>query len=70
MVLCPDQKKKQAVNTPDPDADYTDDDDDEDYGAGEDGADGDDNVVVVSDTGSDPYEDEILADDGDDPEEV
>ena len=55
---------------PDPDADYTDDDDDEDYGAGEDGADGDDNVVVVSDTGSDPYEDEILADDGDDPEEV
>lgn len=64
------QKKKQVVNTPDPDADYTDDDDDEDYGAGEDGADGDDNVVVVSDTGSDPYEDEILADDGDDPEEV
>ena len=64
------KKKKQAVNTPDPDADYTDDDDDEDYGSGEDDADGDDNVVVVSDTGSDPYEDEILADDGDDPEEV
>ena len=64
------KKKKQAVNTPDPDADYTDDDDDEDYGAGEDGADGDDNVVVVSDPSSDPYEDEILADDGDDPEEV
>ena len=64
------KKKKQAVNTPDPDADYTDDDDDEDYGAGEDDADGDDDAVVVSDTGSDPYEDEILADDGDDPEEV
>ena len=64
------KKKKQAVNTQDPDADYTDDDDDEDYGAGEDDEDGDDNVVVVSDTGTDPYEDEILADDGDDPEEV
>ena len=64
------KKKKQAVNTPDPDADYTDDDDDEDYGAGEDGADGDDDIVVVSDAGGDPFEDEILGDDADDPEEV
>ena len=63
------KKKKQAVNTPDPDADYADDDDDEDYGAGEDDADGDD-IAVVSDAGGDLYEDEILGDDTDDPEEV
>lgn len=63
------KKKKQAVNAPDPDADYTDDDDDEDYGAGEDDADGDD-IAVVSDAGGDLYEDEILGDDTDDPEEV
>lgn len=63
------KKKKQAVNAPDPDADYTDDDDDEDYGAGEDDADGDD-IAVVSDVGGDLYEDEILGDDTDDPEEV
>lgn len=63
------KKKKEAVNTPDPDADYTDDEDDEDYGAGEDDADGDD-IAVVSNVGGDPYEDEILGDDTDDPEEV
>ena len=63
------KKKKEAVNTPDPDADYTDDEDDEDYGAGEDDADGDD-VAVVSDAGGDLYEDEILGDDSDNPEEV
>lgn len=63
------KKKKEAVNTPDPDADYTDDDDDEDYGAGEDDADGDD-IAVVSNVGGDPYEDEILGEDTDDPEEV
>ena len=63
------KKKKEAVNTPDPDADYTDDDDDEDYGAGEDDVDGDD-IAVVSNVGGDPYEDEILGDDTDDPEEV
>ena len=63
------KKKKQAVNAPDPDADYTDDDDDEDYGAGEDDADGDD-IAVVSNVGGDPYEDEILGEDTDDPEEV
>ena len=63
------KKKKEAVNTPDPDADYTDDDDDEDYGAGEDDADGDD-IAVVGEAGGDPYEDEILGDDADDPEEV
>ena len=62
------KKKKEAVNTPDPDADYTDDEDDEDYGAGEDDADGDD-TAVVSDAGGDLYEDEILGDDSDDPEE-
>lgn len=62
------KKKKQAVNTPDPDADYTDDEDDEDYGAGEDDADGDD-TAVVSDAGGGLYEDEILGDDSDDPEE-
>lgn len=62
------KKKKQAANAPDPDADYTDDEDDEDYGAGEEG---DEEVVVVSDAGDgDPYEDEILGDDTDDPEEV
>ena len=63
------KKKKEAVNTPDPDADYTDDDDDEDYGAGEDDADGDD-IAVVGEAGGDPYEDEILGDDSDDPEEA
>lgn len=63
------KKKKEAVNTPDPDADYTDDEDDEDYGAGEDDADGDD-IAVVSNVVGDPYEDEILGDDTDDPEEV
>ena len=65
------KKKKQAVNAPDPDADYTDDDDDEDYGAGEDDAEAGDDIVVVSDTGEDdPYEDELPGDDSDDPEEL
>ena len=64
------KKKKQAVNAPDPDVDYTDDDDDEeDYGAGEEDADSDDDIVGVSDAGGDPYENEILGDDPEDPEE-
>ena len=64
------KKKKQAVNAPDPDVDYTDDDDDEeDYGAGEEDADSDDDIVGVSDAGGDPYEDEFLGDDPEDPEE-
>ena len=65
------KKKKQAVNAPDPDADYTDDDDDEDFGAGEEAAEGEDDIVVVSDAGDgDLYEDDILGDDADDPEGV
>ena len=63
------KKKKQTVNAPDPDADYID-DDEEDYGAGEEDE-GEPDVVVVSDVSdSNPYEDEILGDDTDDPEEV
>jgi len=54
------KKKKQAASTPDPDADYTDDEDEEDYGAGDTG---ETEINVDSpDTGSDPYEDEILGD--------
>ena len=52
------KKKKQAASTPDPDADYADDEDD--YGAGDTG---ETEINVDSpDTGSDPYEDEILGD--------
>ena len=54
------KKKKQAASTPDPDADYADDEDEEDYGAGDTG---ETEINVDSpDTGSDPYEDEILGD--------
>lgn len=60
------KKKKQEAEKPDPDADYTD-DDEEDYGAGE----GYEEPVITDDTAdTDPYEDEILGDDDEDPEEL
>ena len=59
-------KKKQEAEKPDPDADYTD-DDEEDYGAG----DSYEEPVSTDDTAdTDPYEDEILGDDDEDPEEI
>ena len=59
------KKKKQEAEKPDPDADYTD-DDEEDYGAGE----GYEEPVSTDDTAdTDPYEDEILGDDEEEPEE-
>ena len=54
------KKKKQAASTPDPDADYADDEDEEDYGAGDTGEAEID--VDSSDSGTDPYEDEIPGD--------
>ena len=60
------KKKKQEADKPDPDADYTD-DDEEDYGAGE----GYEEPVGTDDIAdTDPYEDEILGDDDEDPEEL
>ena len=60
------KKKKQEAEKPDPDADYTD-DDEEDYGAGE----GYEEPVSTDDTAdTDSYEDEILGDDSEDPEEI
>lgn len=60
------KKKKQEAEKPDPDADYTD-DDEEDYGAG----DSYEEPVSTDDTAdTDPYEDEILGDDDEDPEEL
>lgn len=60
------KKKKQEAEKPDPDADYTD-DDEEDYGAG----DSYEEPVSTDDTAdTDPYEDEILGDDDEDPEEI
>jgi len=60
------KKKKQEADKPDPDADYTD-DDEEDYGAG----DSYEDPVSTDDTADiDPYEDEILGDDDEDPEEI
>ena len=59
------KKKKQEAEKPDPDADYTN-DDEEDYGAGE----GYEEPVSTDDTAdTDPYEDEILGDDEEEPEE-
>lgn len=60
------KKKKQEAEKLDPDADYTD-DDDEDYGAG----DSYEEPVSTDDTAdTDPYEDDILGDDDEDPEEL
>ena len=59
------KKKKQEAEKPDPDADYTD-DDEEDYGAGE-GYEEPESTDDTADT--DPYEDEILGDDDEEPEE-